>query len=105
MEKLNIRSTFQVLASRGIDIDGVSHVFNFDLPNVSESYVHRIGRTARAGASGIAIAFCSEEESQLLWDIEKIIGQQIQEKHDHEWHSYKALQELLIIRVRNFVIE
>ena len=88
------------IASRGIDVDGVSHVFNFDLPNVSESYVHRIGRTARAGASGSAIAFCSEEESQLLWDIEQLIGQKIPEEHDHEWHSYKALQELLIIRVR-----
>ena len=88
------------IASRGIDIDGVSHVFNFDLPNVSESYVHRIGRTARAGASGIAIAFCSEEESQLLWDIEKIIGQQIQEKHDHEWHSYKALQEQRVEKIK-----
>ncbi len=89
------------IASRGIDVDGVSHVFNFDLPNVSESYVHRIGRTARAGASGNAIAFCSEEEGQLLWDIEQLIGQKIPEDQNHEWHSYKALEELLIIRVRN----
>src|SRR4029078_12478087 len=49
------------IAARGIDVDGVSHVINFDLPEVPESYVHRIGRTARAGASGIAIPFCAEE--------------------------------------------
>lgn len=62
------------IAARGIDIDGVSHVINFELPNVSESYVHRIGRTARAGETGIAIAFCDAEERPLLRDIEKLIG-------------------------------
>ena len=51
------------IASRGIDVDGVSHVFNYDLPNISESYVHRIGRTGRAGKSGVAIAFCDEREN------------------------------------------
>ena len=51
------------IASRGIDVDGVSHVFNYDLPNISESYVHRIGRTARAGRDGVAIAFCDESET------------------------------------------
>ena len=51
------------IASRGIDVDGVSHVFNYDLPNISESYVHRIGRTARAGRDGVAIAFCDESEA------------------------------------------
>ena len=60
------------IAARGIDIDGVSHVINFELPNVPEDYVHRIGRTARAGASGIAIAFCSDEERPYLRDIEKL---------------------------------
>jgi len=60
------------VAARGIDVDGVSHVFNFDLPNVPEDYVHRIGRTARAGATGIAIAFCSDEERPYLRDIEKL---------------------------------
>ncbi len=62
------------IAARGIDIGGVSHVINFDLPNVPEAYVHRIGRTARAGASGVAISFCDVEERDLLRDIEKLIG-------------------------------
>jgi len=60
------------IAARGIDIPGVSHVVNFDLPDVPEQYVHRIGRTARAGASGEAIAFCSRDERINLKDIEKL---------------------------------
>ncbi|GJL96291.1 MAG: DEAD/DEAH box helicase [Hyphobacterium sp.] len=62
------------IAARGIDVDGVSHVVNYELPNVPESYVHRIGRTARAGKTGIAIAFCDGEEKSLLKDIERLIG-------------------------------
>ncbi|HEX5779811.1 MAG TPA: DEAD/DEAH box helicase [Xanthobacteraceae bacterium] len=65
------------IAARGIDVDGVSHVFNYDLPNIAESYVHRIGRTARAGAEGIAISFCDREEMPYLRDIEKLIKLQI----------------------------
>jgi ATP-dependent RNA helicase RhlE len=65
------------IAARGIDIPGVSHVFNFDLPHVAEQYVHRIGRTARAGATGIAIAFCSDEERGLLRDIERLTRQKL----------------------------
>jgi ATP-dependent RNA helicase RhlE len=65
------------IAARGIDVDGVSHVINFDLPHVPESYVHRIGRTARAGAEGVAIAFCAGDERSLLRDIEKTIRQSI----------------------------
>jgi superfamily II DNA/RNA helicase len=61
------------IAARGIDVDGVSHVVNFDLPNVPETYVHRIGRTARAGAEGIAISLCDGEEAGFLRDIEKLI--------------------------------
>jgi superfamily II DNA/RNA helicase len=61
------------IAARGIDVDGVSHVVNFDLPNVPETYVHRIGRTARAGADGVAISFCDAEETAYLRDIEKLI--------------------------------
>ena len=61
------------IAARGIDVDGISHVVNFDLPNVPETYVHRIGRTARAGAEGIAISLCDAEEVSLLRDIEKLI--------------------------------
>ena len=65
------------IAARGIDIDGITHVINFDLPNVPESYVHRIGRTARAGAEGIALSFCSGEERDLLRDIEKLTRRKI----------------------------
>ena len=60
------------IAARGIDVEGVSHVINFELPNVPEDYVHRIGRTARAGTTGVAIAFCSDEERPYLRDIEKL---------------------------------
>ncbi|HUC52373.1 MAG TPA: DEAD/DEAH box helicase [Xanthobacteraceae bacterium] len=65
------------IAARGIDVDGVSHVVNFDLPNVPETYVHRIGRTARAGAEGIAISLCDAEEAAYLRDIEKLIRMSI----------------------------
>lgn len=65
------------IAARGIDIDDVSHVVNFELPNISESYVHRIGRTARAGRSGMAISLCSQEEVKLVRDIEKLTGQKL----------------------------
>jgi ATP-dependent RNA helicase RhlE len=65
------------IAARGIDIDELSHVFNFDLPNVPETYVHRIGRTGRAGASGIAISFCDAEERADLKEIQKLIGKAI----------------------------
>ncbi len=61
------------IAARGIDVDGISHVINYDLPNVPESYVHRIGRTARAGAEGVAISFCDGEERAFLRDIERLI--------------------------------
>src|SRR5215475_5305681 len=61
------------IAARGIDVEGISHVINYDLPNIPESYVHRIGRTARAGADGIAISFCDAEEQPFLRDIERLI--------------------------------
>ena len=62
------------VAARGIDIPGVTHVYNYDLPEVAEAYVHRIGRTARAGREGIAIAYCTPDEARLLRDIEKLTG-------------------------------
>lgn len=65
------------IAARGIDVTGVSHVVNFELPNVPESYVHRIGRTARAGAAGQAISFCAQDERPYLRDIERITRQRI----------------------------
>ena len=60
------------IAARGIDVDGVTHVVNFDLPNVPEAYVHRIGRTARAGQAGVAISFCDSSERPYLRSIEKL---------------------------------
>ena len=65
------------IAARGIDVDGITHVINFDLPNVPESYVHRIGRTARAGASGVAISFCEPAERSMLVAIERFIRARI----------------------------
>jgi ATP-dependent RNA helicase RhlE len=71
------------IAARGIDIDGITHVINFDLPNVPESYVHRIGRTARAGSSGVALSFCSAEERDLLRDIERLTRRRLAVVEDH----------------------
>jgi ATP-dependent RNA helicase RhlE len=73
------------IAARGLDIDAVSHVINFDLPNVPETYVHRIGRTARAGASGVAMSFCDGEEREYLVDIERLIGRHIERVEDHRY--------------------
>jgi len=69
------------IAARGIDIDNLSHVINFDIPNVAETYVHRIGRTGRAGSTGIAISICDFEEQAYLRDIEKLIGKKIEYKN------------------------
>ncbi len=73
------------IAARGIDIDELSHVINFELPNVPESYVHRIGRTGRAGSSGIAISFCDEEEKAYLKDIQKLIGKSVPVTDGHPY--------------------
>jgi len=75
------------IAARGIDVDGISHVINYDLPNVPESYVHRIGRTARAGRSGIAISFCGFEERPLLADIERLMSRHLTVIPDHPFAS------------------
>ncbi len=75
------------IAARGIDVDGVTHVINFDLPNDPESYVHRIGRTARAGAAGIAISFCDHDERAYLRDIEKTIRQSVPVFEGHPYHA------------------
>ncbi|MBW6462353.1 MAG: DEAD/DEAH box helicase [DPANN group archaeon] len=77
------------IAARGIDIDNISHVINFELPNEPESYVHRIGRTARAGTDGTAYSFCSAEERDYLRNIEKLIKQTI-EVTNHKFHSETA---------------
>lgn len=73
------------IASRGIDVDELSHVINYDLPNIPETYVHRIGRTGRANASGIALSFCDQEEMTYLRDIQKLIDQQIEVVTDHPY--------------------
>ncbi len=73
------------IAARGIDIDELSHVINYDLPNTPETYVHRIGRTGRAGLGGVAISFCDFDEKEQLADIEKLIGKRIEEISDHPY--------------------
>jgi ATP-dependent RNA helicase RhlE len=75
------------IAARGIDVDSITHVINFELPNVAEDYVHRIGRTARAGAEGIAISFCDAEERAYLRDIERLTGKKVTVDDDHPYHS------------------
>ena len=71
------------IAARGIDIDDLTHVINYELPNVPETYVHRIGRTGRAGASGTALSFCDQEEGEYLRDIQKLISRSIPVIEDH----------------------
>lgn len=73
------------IAARGIDIDELTHVINYELPNIPESYVHRIGRTGRAGAKGIAIGFCDDEEKAFLKDIQKLIGRSIPVIEEHPY--------------------
>jgi ATP-dependent RNA helicase RhlE len=79
------------IASRGIDVEGITHVFNYDLPNEPESYVHRIGRTARAGKSGMAYAFCDDSESGYLVGIQRLIGQDIPVDSSHPFHFQGAI--------------
>ncbi|MDG6093664.1 DEAD/DEAH box helicase [Acetobacter sp. AN02] len=78
------------IAARGIDVDDVTHVFNYDLPNVPESYVHRIGRTARAGREGYAVSLCDPEQRAWLRDIEKTIGKPVPVIREHPFHSDEA---------------
>lgn len=73
------------IAARGIDIDELTHVFNYELPNIPESYVHRIGRTGRAGANGTAISFCDAEERKYVKDIQKLIGKAIPVEKNHNY--------------------
>jgi ATP-dependent RNA helicase RhlE len=73
------------IAARGIDVEGITHVINYDLPNVPETYVHRIGRTARAGAEGTALSFCDDEEREYLVDIERLIGRHVPRVTGHPY--------------------
>lgn len=84
------------IASRGIDIDGITHVINYQLPNVPENYVHRIGRTARAGCEGDAISFCTAEEKSYLFAIEKATRQKIEVITDQPYHSAHAMNSMVM---------
>jgi len=75
------------IASRGLDVEGITHVINYELPNEPESYVHRIGRTARAGTNGIAISFCDAGERGFLRDIERVTKRTVKVDEDHAFHS------------------
>lgn len=83
------------IAARGIDVSGLALVVNYDLPNVPETYIHRIGRTGRAEASGMAISFCDREERAYLRDIQKLIGQRIPVEENH---PFVAVQEEAVVR-------
>ena len=78
------------IAARGIDIKEITHVINFDLPNIPDSYVHRIGRTARAGQDGVAISFCSADEREYLRDIEQLIQHELNVDREHAFPSKAA---------------
>ena len=75
------------IVARGIDVDGISHVINYELHNDPESYVHRIGRTARAGALGTALSFCDASEIVMLKGIEKLTRSPLVALEDHRFHS------------------
>jgi ATP-dependent RNA helicase RhlE len=86
------------IAARGIDVDELAHVINFDIPNIAETYVHRIGRTGRAGAEGTALSFCDFEEKEFLADIEKLIGKKVPVIEEHpypmqQFHANKTSQD------------
>ena len=81
------------IAARGIDVDELTHVINYELPNVPETYVHRIGRTGRAGLSGIAFSFCEQEELPYLKDIQKLIGKSVPVDMEHPYHIELHLQK------------
>ena len=74
------------IAARGIDVEELTHVINFDIPNIPETYVHRIGRTGRAGLSGIALSFCDVEELTYLRDIQRLIDKKVPIERDHPYH-------------------
>jgi ATP-dependent RNA helicase RhlE len=84
------------IAARGIDIDDISHVVNFDLSNEPETYVHRIGRTARAGASGVAVSFCDSEERPYLNAIQRLIRKEIPVRKDHPTYPARSAADELV---------
>ena len=91
------RGKYQILvatdvAARGLDVDDISHVINYDMPVEAETYVHRIGRTGRAGADGTAISFCSAKDRAYLHDIERLLGKQVPVNTEHPYHCEEARQ-------------
>ncbi len=80
------------VAARGLDVDDITHVINYDLPVEAETYVHRIGRTARAGANGAAISFCSAEDRAYLRDIERLLGKPVPAEMEHAYHCDDAFR-------------
>jgi ATP-dependent RNA helicase RhlE len=95
------RDRFRVLvatdvAARGLDVDDITHVINYDLPVEAETYVHRIGRTARAGAAGNAISFCCAEDRAYLREIERLLGKPVPTEMKHEYHCEEALRSTQI---------
>jgi len=88
------------IASRGIDVEQLSHVINYEIPNIPETYIHRIGRTGRAGVDGIALSFCDTEEKEYLKDIYKLISKQIPVVEDHPFPMKNGAPSLPSVRVR-----
>jgi ATP-dependent RNA helicase RhlE len=84
------------IAARGLDVDEISHIVNFDLPNEPETYVHRIGRTARAGASGVAVSFCDSEERSYLNAIQRLIKKEIPIRKDHPTYPARSVADELV---------
>ncbi|MFA6759090.1 MAG: DEAD/DEAH box helicase [Bacteroidales bacterium] len=82
------------IAARGIDVSQISHVFNYNLPEDPETYVHRIGRTGRAGHDGVALSFCDTSELGLLKSIQKIIGKDIPVNHEHDYECQSCIQKV-----------
>jgi ATP-dependent RNA helicase RhlE len=88
------------IAARGIDVEELAYVINYELPNIPETYVHRIGRTGRAGATGVAIAFCEEEERPYLKDIQRLIGKTIPVKTDHPDYKQMVIPQIQVLEPR-----
>jgi ATP-dependent RNA helicase RhlE len=88
------------IASRGIDVEQLSHVINYEIPNIPETYIHRIGRTGRAGVDGVALSFCDTEEKEYLKDIYKLISKKIPVVEDHPFPMKNGAPSMPIVRTR-----
>ena len=93
------------IAARGIDIDELSHVINYDLPDAPETYVHRIGRTGRAGLGGVAISFCDFDEKSKLADIEKLIKKHLNVVEEHPYPLMDNFPAVKIMQPRKKVLK